>query len=740
MTQLTLNEFINNFRSPLLEAVKAQCTPLFSETINPRDAEILAKLSRAPYPGQARIIHAMKALLIDCNQPAGIINADMGTGKTLMSIGVSALCEAYGHRRTLVICPPHLVYKWKREIMMTRPDAQVMILNGNTSLQRLITLRDHAHTYGTDRPVYFIIGRVRLRLGHYWRRAFALNWRDEVCCPRCGEVQMSRFDTPLKSDDMQENKKYHCQTCREPLWQLMHRVPLKSPRQALIEALAKLPTLGKRRAAQLIDRFGETLIMNALSDNIDQLINLSDENGHFIFSDGIVKKLERAIASGEFFIGTGDYQLSEYLKRYFPPKYFGLMIIDEAHEYKNQSAQGAAMGTLAACCARKTLLLTGTLMGGYADDLFYLLMRIMPKQMFKDGYGYNDNNALTSALTAFMVNHGVLKAVKRDTNDESFKTAKGKKSRTNVRKLPGISPQAIMRYILPYTAFLRLSDVHDALPEYTEHLIETDLSIEQRIIYDDMYETLHDELENALRFGDLGLISVMINALLAYPDTAHEPVCVINPRKRHKVLFEAPPAIVDHSPKEAMLLDYLLEEKKQGRKAIVFVVYTQKRDLTGRLATLMKAAGLKPAVLKSSVTTAKREQWIEDRLDEDIDVLITHPKLVETGLDLLQFPSLYFMQTGYNVYTLMQASKRSWRIGQTLPVHAHFMGYHDTAQSDCLRLMQKKITVTQSTAGVVPECGLDILNQGEDSVEMQLARSIVGNQKVDTSLKDNKVA
>ena len=45
-------------------------------------------------------------------------------------------------------------------------------------------------------------------------------------------------------------------------------------------------------------------------------------------------------------------------------------MVDEGHEYKNSgSAQGQAMGVLAAK-ARKTVLLIGTLMGGYADDLF----------------------------------------------------------------------------------------------------------------------------------------------------------------------------------------------------------------------------------------------------------------------------------------------------------------------------------------------------------------------------------
>jgi hypothetical protein len=35
------------------------------------------------------------------------------------------------------------------------------------------------------------------------------------------------------------------------------------------------------------------------------------------------------------------------------------------------------------------------------------------------------------------------------------------------------------------------------------------------------------------------------------------------------------------------------------------------------------------------------------------------------NLDLLNFPTIFFVQTGYSIYTLQQASRRSWRIGQS---------------------------------------------------------------------------
>ncbi len=123
--------------------------------------------------------------------------------------------------------------------------------------------------------------------------------------------------------------------------------------------------------------------------------------------------------------------------------------------------------------------------------------------------------------------------------------------------------------------------------------------------------------------------------------------------------------------------------------------------------------------------TARREDWILDQVDRGVDVLITNPELVKTGLDLLDFPTIAFLQTGYNVYTLQQAARRSWRIGQKQPVRVVFLGYAESSQVTCLRLMAKKIAVSQSTSGDVPESGLNSLNQDGDSVEMALARQLI---------------
>ncbi|EMS8387826.1 DEAD/DEAH box helicase, partial [Pseudomonas aeruginosa] len=54
-----------------------------------------------------------------------------------------------------------------------------------------------------------------------------------------------------------------------------------------------------------------------------------------------------------------------------------------------------------------------------------------------------------------------------------------------------------------------------------------------------------------------------------------------------------------------------------------------------------------------------------------------------------------------------------------------YLGYAGSSQMTCLELMAKKIMVSQSTSGDVPESGLDVLNQDGDSVEVALARQLV---------------
>ena len=176
--------------------------------------------------------------------------------------------------------------------------------------------------------------------------------------------------------------------------------------------------------------------------------------------------------------------------------------------------------------------------------------------------------------------------------------------------------------------------------------------------------------------------------------------------------------------KERALINDVKEELRQGRRCQIYATYTGEKDVTRRIEEVLRQEGIRAAVMRSSVPTDKREDWYEKQLKAGVEVVICHPKLVETGLDLLAFPTLHFFETGYSLHTLRQASRRSWRIGQRLPVRVKFVTYSGTMQETCLRLMGKKMLVALMMEGKFSGEGLQALYTDEDLLSA-MARELV---------------
>lgn len=729
---VSLQDFVTEFGDELLDALNHANPPVYAGQPRAHRQLVLAGLKRRLFPAQADVVHAVTELLIERNERAAVVNGEMGCGKTTVGIATAAALNAEGYRRTLVLSPPHLVYKWRREILETVAGAKVWVLNGPDTLVKLMKLREALHVPAQGQE-FFVLGRVRMRMGFHWKPAFVRRRTKHGgigACPHCGEPITDLDGEPINPIELDaEDIRRTCTHCASPLWTLMrpHTLSANDQSTAVLKALKRIPTIGEVTAQKLMKQFGDAFLASMLGDNLFEFINLMDEHGELVFSDRQAQRMERAMANMEFGFGEGGYQPSEYIKRYLPQGTFDLLIADEAHEYKNAgSAQGQAMGVLAAK-ARKMVLLTGTLMGGYADDLFFLLFRSLPGRMIEDGYRPNRQGSLTSAAMAFMRDHGVLKDIYSESTGSSHKTAKGSKITVRTVKAPGFGPKGVLRCVLPFTVFLKLKDIGgNVLPPYDEEFRDVAMTPEQASAYRQLSGTLTMHLKQALAKRDTTLLGVVLNVLLAWPDTCFRSETVKHPRT-HAMLAFTPAQFGDLAimPKERELIDICRQEKAAGRKTLVYSVYTGTRDTTSRLKALLEQEGFKVAVLRASVDASRREDWIADQLDRGIDILVTNPDLVKTGLDLLEFPTIVFMQSGYNIYTLQQAARRSWRIGQKQPVKVIYLGYADTSQMHCLALMAKKIAVSQSTSGDVPDSGLDVLNQDGDSVEIALARQLV---------------
>jgi hypothetical protein len=171
------------------------------------------------------------------------------------------------------------------------------------------------------------------------------------------------------------------------------------------------------------------------------------------------------------------YAPIDFIGRYMDG-FFDYAIADEVHELKGDTAQGNALGTLASS-AQRIVILTGTLLGGYADELFNILFRLNPRKMLAEGFVPGE-----AGLRAFSEAYGVLEKVTViEPKDNVCSEARVTK---RVKRRPGASPLLFGRFLLELGAFVSLEDISDALPPYQEEVISVEMDAPLASAYEDL--------------------------------------------------------------------------------------------------------------------------------------------------------------------------------------------------------------------------------------------------------------
>lgn len=401
----------------------------------------------------------------------------------------------------------------------------------------------------------------------------------------------------------------------------------------------------------------------------------------------------------------------EYIKKYLKGK-FTLAVIDEIHMSKaGHSLNGHSMGILAASFP-KFIGLTGTLTGGYADSLFYLLYRLEPHRLKNFGY---------SGVEKWQRAYGVIEEI-QELDDSDHRYGRIKQKNVIIRKKPGISPEVVGRFFLDKSCFLRLGDVLDGLPPYNESVVTIEMDDGQR----GPYKKLESDLRDAVRRYKTKACGAMLQALLSYPDScvSFPEDIVIKSNDGELERITAPQIDGDSLlPKEKELIEIIRNEKSQGRKTLVYVTFTGSRDIRPRIKKVIEAKGFTAGILHESIEPKKREAWINQH-SHKYDVLITNAELVKIGLDMYNFPTIVFYQSGYNIYSLRQAARRSWRIGQREPVRVYYLTYGDTMQSIAIGLIARKMEVSLLTEGELPEGIAEYQIEGGSMIQ-ELTKALV---------------
>src|SRR5690606_25059754 len=230
--------------------------------------------------------------------------------------------------------------------------------------------------------------------------------------------------------------------------------------------------------------------------------------------------------------GYGKVPLAGYIKKRAKGK-LDLLLVDEVHQYKGfDSDEGYAMHHLAQA-AGKVVALTGTIYGGKASSLFFLLFRLAPEM----GRAYVDPEATGQRRLRsrdWVSAYGILQRVETVTLDEDGRQTANSRSNVRYKELPGGSP-AMLPWLLNRSVFLSLGDMGFPLPEYTEIPVSVPMAPEQAILYEDLKEQLKAELKERLIRGDKSLLAGYLYALLFWPDSPRRAKVVSCPRSGNVV-------------------------------------------------------------------------------------------------------------------------------------------------------------------------------------------------------------
>lgn len=760
--QAEMAAFVTRFSSSIRRQMLANYPPLYVPgQANPTTAKLeagLGRLGRKPLGGQALAIvaGAYSLLLHNC----AIFSAEMGCGKSLMGTAAAFLA---GSKRVIVECPPQLVKKWVREIKQTVPGAQAEIVTNIGELRAVVKRIERFEMALANRlagtfekalqtpPYFVVISRMDLKLGSRWQAAAMTrpgrNAEGELVrlayCPRCGSPVLDRDDKPVGLAELQKHKQ-KCQAlrrvwnssthawsetsfdrhgrpvlCNEPLWQTKC-----SPVSAGSPAFAgPRPFLYPREKGQVYDPSRRAWVNPATTQGLAGQAfpgkSVGSTGNTVLYTPELVQEGPRKIP------------LAHYIKSHLKG-FFDTLIEDELHELKAEgSAQGACAAILAEC-VKRVISLTGTLSGGKASNLFFLLwrfsreirqeFRLEEEERWVQRYGIIERTIFSRSQDNEEVAEDGAMSDRREYNRER-----------RVEK-PGMNP-AILLKLIGFTVFLKLADVARDLPPYEERVVtlpldgqEDDLTT-QAGQYLKLETDLVAAVKLALQNGSSRLLGAMANSLLAWPDNPTRTETVIDPKFKTPVAHALALPEDRLYPKEQSLVDLYRKERSAGRRMLVFLSNTKSRSVVARVKGVLEKAGARVAFLNSDrVKPEDREEWVASQVQAGVDVLLSHPKPIQTGLDLLAWPTLVFWQLQYSTYIMRQASRRSWRIGQKQPVTVYHFVYEGTAQHTGLTLIAKKVRASQMLEGELSNDGLvELAEDGEDGESlMELARVIAG--------------
>jgi superfamily II DNA or RNA helicase len=715
--------FITSNKRSLASYLNARFQPMYRFDMNGIGRwldSIRLKGKHKLYTAQKHVIAAVTRGLQD--RDSILLIGQMGVGKTALGGAASIAIASHiatdfqGEMRpeqvTLIVAPPHLIEKWKRELVSIAPKAFIERLDRHEEVRLFM---QKSETLPAAVPKIGLIKRDLTKLGCAWEPSVV--WRTEAValwrhgtpvpdgylpqqrirrehvpkCPHCGSVVMQEkkgVSAPA-SQSWLEGGKRTCAVCQTPLWrESRDRGSQPKPGE-------KYPPKNPR------------------------------------------------------------YRLDEYLKKMYPNRVY-LLIWDEVHEAQHgDTGNGEAFSRMAGM-AKKVLAMTGTPFNGRSSSIFNLEYALNPRVRERYNWGggkrfsrkqrgtrgfqevVSDSTSQRGrAESRWVAAMGVREQVVEERPSYDRDTGAYTGTSTYERpyqEAPGISPLLVAE-VLDHAIFFSLGDLGKALPRYEEIALPVELDADVYAEYDRTRQRLKDYLVQRRWEGDTTFRGSYLQWSMGWVNAPFRPYEVIHNLK-HPITGVKEPYTVASIPsygedrifaKEQALIDLVRSELAEGRPCVIYFRQTATRDIQPRLESLLgqHVPEARTFILKNTVDAERREAVIEREIAKGTNVVLCNPELVKTGLDLIHFPTLIFYELVFNLSTLMQAAARSYRLNQT---HEHckvfYLFAEGTMEQTAVQLMSRKQRAAKLLTGDIGLTGLDALTESEGGFEEALLEAI----------------
>jgi hypothetical protein len=720
-----MQTYVNDLVEKMAGTVQPLHNPLKNESFNG-----FSDYKRQLFPVQAHVATAAAKKLQ--KQRAVIINGEMSTGKTTMMVAATdAFYRMKGKTGYLacVMVPPSLTKKWPEEIREIIPHADVHVIERTEELIRFHQKWTQAGRPKPTKPTFFVISFTTMRGDAVIRPAVEFSYK-KTEHQSLEQLQPYRFG-------------FYCSTCGQP-----HQV-VENKRTEITEAGEEKVVLVTRSMNE--DEFGDTRRLhngnkpaNAFCSHCgDSLWTRDVPTRYRSFREWA--KYERSLRTA---IRGNNQRLVQHLQSAQPdiPKrsgrprriatieyirrkmknFFDMAIVDEIHELKGgMTAQGNALGSLASA-AKKVIAGTGTLFGGRADDVYYLLWRLFPYVMVENGYQYSDVRLWNEHFGNIEKTY-VEREEKREYSNKSSRGGKEAKEKV----LPGISPFVFGKFLIQNSILVRLVDVWPDPVELVDvPTILVDMDNDLRVLYREMVSKFEQEIHS--RDDGFKLYLPLTDTGISLPDNPFTyPDVTFTTNGVEEVIYSPRHLSGDRIlPKEAKLQEIIQGEMSEGRASIVYVRDTgssrEGRDVRPRLKKVLEDIGAKVAILDASTTQPnRRSEWLKQKVEkEGYNVIIVSQELVKVGLDLLCTPTLIFYQFSWSLFTINQAARRAWRIGQHRECRLFYLAYRETYQAHMAQLIAMKNKAAAAMSGEVSSEGLSAMLGDEGDLQSMLIKAI----------------